>query len=109
MTPDQINTWTDAALRMQNAVDVYGPGLILASCTVTAWWACRWVARTAFRCWDRLVERRQLRHTPAAFDNQPPVDDDTLATCRRIARQPLTDPDISRTAHRYLRQKGDEQ
>lgn len=51
---------------------------------------------------------RRARHLPPAPDNQPPTDSNALATCRHIARQPLADPDINRTANRYLREKGDE-
>jgi hypothetical protein len=45
------------------------------------------------------------RHLPAAPDNQPGRDTDALWTCRRISALPVTDPDISRTAIRYLRNR----
>lgn len=109
MSPDQINTWADAALRVQNMADVYGPGLILASSLVTGWWTCRWICRRAFHIYDWARERRDLRSTPAAFDNQPPVDDELLIACRRIDRQPPTDPDDARRAINYLRDQAGEE
>jgi hypothetical protein len=108
MTPDQIDTVADAAIRLQELGDLYGPGIILASSLVVAWRTSRWICRRAFQACDWARERRQLRRTPAAFDNQPPQDDDALAACQRIAREPLASPDISRAAYRYLRKKGDE-
>ena len=108
MTPEQINTWTDAAIRGKELVDLYGPGLLAASCLYTGWKTSRWACRTVLRGWDRLQERRALRRLPAAPDNQPPTDIDALAECRRIARQPITNPDDWRRADQYLRQKGDD-
>lgn len=108
MTPDQIGAVTNAAIRLQELGDLYGPGLILASSLAVAWRTSRWACRRALQLCDWARERRQLRTTPAAFDNQPPADHQLLADCRRIARQPLASPDISRAAYRYLREKGDE-
>jgi hypothetical protein len=108
VTPDQINTWTNAAIRLQELGDLYGPGIILASGLVVAWRVSRWICRRGYQLCDWARQRRELRSTPAAFDNQQPQDDDLLAACRRIAREPLASPDISRNAYRYLREKGDE-
>lgn len=47
--------------------------------------------------------RRARRRTPAAPDNQPGTDIDALIVCRRIDRQPLADPQLSRRADQYLR------
>jgi hypothetical protein len=108
MTPDQINTVADAAIRLQELGDLYGPGIILASGLVVAWRVSRWICRRGLQACDWARQRRQLRHAPAAFDNQPPADDELLVECRRIAREPLASPDISRAAYRYLREKGDD-
>jgi hypothetical protein len=108
VTPDQIDAVTGAAIRLQEFGDLYGPGIILGSGLVVAWRVSRWACRRGFELCDWARERRQLRSTPAAFDNQPPQSDDLLAACRRIAREPLASPDISRNAYRYLREKGDE-
>lgn len=108
MTTEEINAWADAAIRMQEMTDLYGPGLILASCLITGWKTCRWICRRTLHAWNRIQERRELRRTPAAFDNQPPVDDDALIECRRIARLHTANPDMWRRADNYLRQKGDE-
>lgn len=108
MTPEQISSWADAAIRMQEMTDLYGPGLVLASCLYTGWRTCRWICRRTLQACDRIQERRELRRTPAAHDNQPPVDDDALATCRSIARQAIAHPHISRRVNNHLRQKGDE-
>jgi hypothetical protein len=99
---------TDAAIRLQQLGGLYGPGLILGSGLVVAWRTSRWICRRALQACDWARLRRELRRTPAAFDNQPPADDNLLAACRRIAREPLASPDISRNAYRYLREKGDE-
>lgn len=56
----------------------------------------------------RAARRLAHRSVPASRDNQPGTDTSALWTCRRIARQPLTDPDISRRANQYLRRKGDQ-
>lgn len=48
---------------------------------------------------------RHRHHLPAAPDNVPPVDMDALIACRRIARQPLNDPDSSRRSMRYQREQ----
>lgn len=66
-----------------------------ASLAVIAWRILRWAIRPRV-------------HVPAAFDNQPPVDDDALIECRRIARLHTANPDMWRRADNYLRQKGDE-
>jgi hypothetical protein len=112
VTPDQIDAVTDAAIRLQELGDLYGPGLILASGLVVAWRASRWICRRALQACDWARQRRELRRTPAAFDNQPPQDDDALDACLRIAGLHPTDPDNSRNdwrnATRYLREKGDE-
>lgn len=58
MTPDQINTWTDAALQMQTMADTFGPGITLTVGTAAAWWASR---RAAAAIHDRLAHRRDVR------------------------------------------------
>lgn len=108
MTSDQADAWTEAAMRVQAMTEQYGPGLALASCAVTGWWTCRWICRRTFQAYDWLCERRELRTTPAAYDNQAPQDDDLLATCLDIARLHTADPINWRNAERHLRQKGDE-
>lgn len=108
MNPDEIDVWTNAVIKLHTAAEQFGPGLVLASCLVTGWWTCRWICRRVFQAYDWARERRQLRATPAAFDNQPPQDDDALVECQRIAREPERDPGPQRAANRYLRKKGDE-
>ncbi len=108
MTPDQINTVADAAIRLQELGDLYGPGIILASSLVVAWRASRWICRRGLQACDWARQRRQLRRTPAAFDNQPPADDELLIECRRSARLHPAHPEDWRNATRYLREKGDD-
>lgn len=56
-----------------------------------------------FGLWAIRHNLRKALHLPAAPDNQPPTDDDLLITCRRIAREPLADPDKTRRLINYLR------
>jgi hypothetical protein len=59
--------------------------------------------------WAIAHSIRSGRHVPAAPDNRPGIDSEALITCRRISRQPLTDPEIARRAHHYLRRKEGDQ
>lgn len=86
----------------------------------TAWLAAGdWVAANwpnlaiaaglaAFAWWSIRRGLRDRHHLPPAPDNLAPVDDELLIRCRRIARQPLVNPELVRPAYRYHRQKGDE-
>jgi hypothetical protein len=78
---------------------------------VTHWVAANWInlaIAASFLAVGIQIIRwviRNRRHVPAAPDNVPPVDVDDLIICRRIDRQPLTDPDISRRSMRYQREQ----
>jgi len=57
----------------------------------------------------RGARRIAGRQVPAADDNTRGSNTSDLAACHSIARQPLTNPDISRRANQYLRRKEGEQ
>lgn len=115
MSPEQIDGYRTAAHTLHGAADWYllqldawGLGVFLAvliTVLITAWCG---IGATCHGI-GRLRERRALRRTPAAPDNVPPADDDLLITCRRIDRQPIADPDISRRAINYLRDQAGEE
>jgi len=109
MSPETVDGYRTAAHTLHGfwdwyllQFDTWGPVIVLAvqfSAFITAW--CL-IGATCHGI-GRLRERRELRRTPAAADNLPPVDDELLITCRRIDRQPLADPDDTRRAINYLR------
>jgi hypothetical protein len=58
VTPDQIDTWTDALAHAQPFVDTFGPGIALTLGAAAAYWA---VSRTAGHLHNRLAHRREVR------------------------------------------------
>ncbi len=58
MTPDQINTVADAAIRLQELGDLYGPGIALTLGAGAICWALR---RATGALYDHLAHRRDIR------------------------------------------------
>lgn len=90
----QLDTWGLAVF-----LTVHAAVLLAAWCLIGA--TCHLA--------ERIRDRRELRRTPAAPDNVPPVDDELLIRCRAIDREPLADPDVSRHAINYLRDNAGEE
>lgn len=115
MSPETVDGYRHAAHTLHGAVDWYllqldTWGLLIFltvqfSVLITGW--CL-IGATCHGI-GRLRGRRELRRTPAAPDNLPPVDDELLIACRRIDRQPLADPDDARRAINYLRDNAGEE
>lgn len=97
MTPAQIDTVTNGLINLHTFVSDWWPALTGLAITAAGTWL-------AFRC-ARFLGQHDM---PAAPDNQPGTDADDLWTCRRIAAEPLADPDHTRRLINYRRDTGEE-
>lgn len=98
MTPEQIDTVTNGLINLHTFISDWWPAITgLALFAAGTWLALR-VAHFLGTV-DRI---------PAAPDNQPGTNADDLWACRRIATEPLADPDHTRRLINYLRDTGKE-
>ncbi|WP_409469118.1 hypothetical protein [Streptomyces sp. HC307] len=94
MTPEQIDGLINAWVKVDNAIDTYGPGLFAAAVALATWWALRRAAdyrarRRTIRATRRQLqrERQQMARLAAAIQaaplipTQPGHDDNLLAQC----------------------------
>jgi hypothetical protein len=77
VTPEQIDTITNAAINLHTFVATWWPAITGLAIAVGGTWLALRVARFLGQ-----------HDTPAAPDNQPGSNTDDLRTCRRIAAQP---------------------
>lgn len=62
MTPEQIDTVTDGLIALTDAVDTYGPGLVVATAIATAWHTSRRVRiRRSIRRLEHLANHPGAR------------------------------------------------
>lgn len=90
MTPEQIDTVTNAAINLHTLLDTYGPGILAGAIPGIGWWAIRRRQQRQARrraVTQQRLERQQMARLRAAIEaaplipTQPGHDQQLLEAC----------------------------